>query len=572
MAASGFTGNRGNLSIADRRSADGVATLKKLASAPMWCAALALPLLVMLPRLASPQFGLLDDGFTLRAGRQVIGDWSTVFHLIPDTGRFFPAYWLTRAAVLGTVGARPLALFLVNLVLLTVVLGLLGRLVTVGGGGTMHVGVALIVLALTGPTIEGFYTLSKAEPLQLVWIGLSLLAALAAVRSAGPLAHTALAALGAAALLLGHATKETSLVMVAISLGWLALAVLGPGRQLASLAAAYLLISVVAAMAFAGLRWVYAPVPLSQGWYTRAYAADLSTMGPALFRIAVWLVRDFVFLLPLLALAGWALIDGRGASRRLVPGAGVWMAGWLAVYVPWPATFEYHLLPFAFGAAALGGAVVGDTWQRLASERSRVRRRVAWSALAATALLWAVTVVNAIADARVQLAVDRANAELVEFLAGVPAHSRIVVNVAHENEYVYELPLHLAELKQRGDVTVSHGASAVADPAPPGPVFVVTPEMAHPPVPTVRIAPHEPAVVDVVTTRGPFHERAALVYRNHQQTAVLELGIHRLLCRLSAPPIMDATYCPRGRGVSYWQTFSYGWQVHRLESTKEPDA
>ena len=57
-----------------------------------WAAPAALALLVMLPRLASPQFGLLDDGLTLETGREMIGRWSGVLALIPETGRFFPAY------------------------------------------------------------------------------------------------------------------------------------------------------------------------------------------------------------------------------------------------------------------------------------------------------------------------------------------------------------------------------------------------------------------------------------------------------------------------------------------------
>src|SRR2546428_13784784 len=58
--------------------------------------------------------------------------------------------------------------------------------------------------------------------------------------------------------------------------------------------------------------------------------------------------------------------------------------------------------------------------------------------------------------------------------------------------------------------------------------------------------------------------RSDLVYRAGRQTRGLELGIHRLLCHLPVSPRIDATYCPSDRGVIYRQTFSYGWQVHRL--------
>jgi hypothetical protein len=540
-------------------------------SALLWLAAIGLALGVMIPRLASSQLGLLDDGLMLRTGGKVIGSWSTVLHLIPDTGRFVPVYWLTHGAVFGFVGARPFVLFAVNVFMFTVVLAILGRLVLFGGGGKPHVVVALILLALSGPAVETFYTLSKPEPLQLMWIGISLLATGATFLQKRLIARAALAALSVAALLLGHATKETSVVMVPVSLGWLAFTAISEQRTYARFAVRYVLINVTAVLAFAALRWTYAPLPLSQGWYTRAYSVDVATMGASLFRISVWVARDFAFLLPLLVLGGWSFIEGRAAPRRLMLYAGIWMAGWLGVYVPWPATFEYYLFPFAFGAAALGGGVIGDTWVRLSGELSPVRRCVAWSGIALTTLLWGLTVANAIADARVQLSVDRANAQLVDFLGSVPAQSRIVVNIAHVNEYVYELPMHLADIKQRPDVSVTYGANAVSDPTPGAPLFVVTPEIEYQPIPTVRIAPHQPPAVNADTIRDRFNGRADVVYRSHQQTRVLELGVHRVLCRLSAPPIFDATYCPSDRGVLYWQTFSYGWQVHRLGSARESD-
>ena len=527
---------------------------------------MVLALLVMLPRLASPQFGLLDDGLMLRTGREVIGNWSTVLYLIPETGRFFPAYWLTYAALFGVVGAWPLAFFAFNALVFAGVLAILGRLVLLGGGARLHAYVALILFAPSGPAVEAFYTLSKAEPLQVIWVGVSLLvAAASSVQTACGL-RIGLAALGAVALLLGHATKETSLVLVPISLVWLAIAVCSDRRASVRLAATYASVSVAAALAFAGLRWYYAPLAVGHGSYTRAYSVDVFTVGAALFRICAWLVRDFSFLLPLLVLGVWSLIEAQGPTRRLMLYACVWMAGWLLVYLPWPATFEYYLFPFAFGAAALGGAVVGDTWRRLSRGGSAVRRYTASTMLATTAVLWALTVVNATIDARVQLAVDRANADLVEFLAGVPAHSHVVVNTAHTNEYVFELPMHLAEITKRSDIVVSHGLNATSITAPGRVVFVVTPEMANQPAPTVRIALDEPGVVHVnAALGGLLAGRGALVHRSGQQTNVLELGLQRLLCRLTAPPVLDASYCRSDRGVLYRRTFSYGWQVHRLD-------
>jgi hypothetical protein len=525
----------------------------------------ALALLVMLPRLASPQFGLLDDGLTLQTGREVIGRWSSVLHLIPETGRFFPAYWLLYSAIFGIVGVRPLAFFTVNVLLFAGVLAMLARLVRSTGATRVQAAVAAVLFALSGPAIESFYTLSKAEPLQMTWIGLSLLATAASIGKAPPVKRAGLMTLAAVTLLLAHATKETSLVLVPVSLGWLAIerACARARPAWARFAATYVVLNLAAAATFIALRWYYAPLALAEGTYTRAYALHAGTVGAAAFRISAWLVRDFAFLLPLVALALFAFFGGRPAERRPLLYACVWMAGWLAVYLPWPATFAYYLLPFTFGAAVLAGIVVGDAFRLLRAEHPASIRRTACSALVASGVLWLPAMVNAAADARVQLAVDRANADVVDFLAGLPSRSRVVLNVTPVNEYLFELPLHLSEIKRRPDVLVMEHLT----PGPPsaGEVFVATPEVANQPRPTVRIAPHAPGVSDDRDLLSAIRTgRAELVYRGARQTRIIELGLHRLLCHLPVGAIMDAGYCPGDRSVIHDRMFSYGWQVHRL--------
>ena len=531
-----------------------------------WLAPVAMAGLVMLPRLASPQFGLLDDGLTLQTGREVIGRWSSTLHLIPETGRFFPAYWLVYSAILGLVGVRPLAFFTVNVLLLAGLLAILARLVRCGGGTSLQAAVAAVLFALCGPTIESFYTLSKAEPLQLTWIGVSLLAAAAAAIEARRARRTGLITLAAAALLFAHATKETSVVLVPISLSWLAIECWASRERgaWARFAGTYVVINVVAAAVFTALRWYYAPLGLAEGTYTRAYALHPGAVGAALFRISAWLVRDFLFLLPLLTVAVASLVGGRHALRRPILYACVWMAGWLAVYLPWPATFEYYLLPFAFGAAVLAGTVVGDAWASRSRQHSVTRRRVAWSVLVASASLWFVAIVNASADARVQLAVDRANADLVDFLAGLPSRSRVVVNTG-VNEYLVELPMHLSQIKRRSDIVVEHVTAAARTGPPAADVFVVTAEMANKPGPTVRVALDEPGVRhDNAMLSAVLTGRGEPVYRAAQHAHLVEFAIHRLLCHAAVSPLTDATYCPSDRGLIDRRLFSYGWQVHRL--------
>jgi hypothetical protein len=531
-----------------------------------WVAPGALAVLVMLPRLASPQFGLLDDGLTLETGRQTIGRWSSVLALIPETGRFFPTYWLAYSGVFAVVGVRPLAFFAVNVAVLAGLLTTLAQLVRLGGGATLHAAVALVVFASCGPAVEAFYTLSKAEPLQMLWIGAALLATAASAREPRRGGRTVLVALATAALLLAYTTKETSVALIAVSLGWVIIEwSAGMPRPAPRFAVTFAAVNVMAAATFVLLRWRYAARPLAEGWYTRAYSLAPDTLGPALFRIAAWIVRDFAFLLPLLAVAVVLLARREGAWRRPVLYACVWMVGWLGVYAPWPATFEYYLLPFAFGAAMFAGMMIDGLWRVAARPGSIGTRRVAWATLVASTLLWIAALVNAAGDARVQLAVDRANAAVVDFLAGLPRGSRVVLNTTDAHEYFHELPLHLAEIKRRPDLVVQRvGMSAPSAPAPAD-IVVATPTVTNRPAPTVRVAVYEAGARHDLSRLGELlRDGGEVVYTTEQRVRVVELGMQRLLCRVARRPLIDPAYCPSDRGVIHAGTFAYGWQVHRL--------
>ena len=537
-----------------------------------WAAPAALALLVMLPRLASPQFGLLDDGLTLETGREMTGRWSGVLALIPETGRFFPAYWLVYSAVFAVVGARPLAFFVVNVAVLAGLLAILARLVRLSGGTSREALVTAVVFAACGPAVEAFYTLSKAEPLQMVWIGVALLATAAAVGDSRRGRRAAFGVLAASTSLLAFATKETTVALIPIALGWIAIEWLSSGmrRPAARFATTFAAINVVAAVAFVALRWRYA-APLGQGTYTRAYSLALDTLGPALFRIVAWIVRDFAFLLPLLAVAVVLLRQRDAPWRRPILYACVWMVGWLAVYAPWPATFEYYLLPFAFGGAVFAGAAVGGLTRARAWAVSSVTRRVALSALAASGLLWVAALVNAAADGRVQLAVDRANTAVVDFLAGLPRGDRIVLNTTDAIEYLYELPMHLSEIKRRPDLVVQPAGISAAGAPSTADVVVATPTVTNRPGPTVRVAVYEAGARRDLSRLGEMlRDGGELIYTTEQRVRVVELGLQRLLCRVARRPLLDPSYCPSGRGVIHAGTFVYAWQVHRLSSPPAP--
>src|SRR5205807_755453 len=121
-----------------------------------------------------------------------------------ETGRFFPAYWLVYSCVFAVVGVRPLAFFAVNVAVLAGLLAILARLVRLSGGTSLQTAITLVVFAACGPVVEAFYTLSKAEPLQMIWIGVALLTTAASATDARRGRRTALVVLAAGALLLAY--------------------------------------------------------------------------------------------------------------------------------------------------------------------------------------------------------------------------------------------------------------------------------------------------------------------------------------------------------------------------------
>ena len=128
-----------------------------------------------------------------------------------------------------------------------------------------------------------------------------------------------------------------------------------------------------------------------------------------------------------------------------------------------------------------------------------------------------------------------------------------------------ELPMHLVEIKRRPDLIVHHVGAFHTDRRLPASVFVVTPTMANQPGPTVRIAVHEPGVTrDGMRLSELLRGGGELVYTTQRQARLLELGLHRPLCRLARRPFIDVTFCAGERGVVDGRTFIYGWQVHRL--------
>lgn len=523
----------------------------------------AVSALVMLPRLLSSNFGLLDDGVVIVNAREVLRHPPAAFHMTPTVGRFMPLYWLFNGLVYAIGGARPAVFFTANFILLATTALLLFCFLLWRGASRSQALAAGILFVLSPPVTESFYTLAKAEPLQV-----ALLAAGLALAARTPLSKTALGrwvcvALMALAFLLAFCEKETSFAIIPIFGFWLFLrSRKGLGDRMGAQERAVMFVAALFAVAgFWMLRAMSGAVAISAGTYTRAYQFVPARILGMLPFWAVWLVRDFSGLLPLGIFVAWTLKRKDQSQTRLLGDAVIWMLGWLAIFLPWQGVLEYYLLPFSFGYAMFAGVAAGQLLEKI---RLNPRSMWLWACAASIAVLLIIPQFNDWTAGRFQITVDAANADLVRFLSQLPKSSRIRINIPGPNEYEFEIALQLKELRGRSDLSVdyfqptaSHGNSREV-------VYIATPFLQNQLVPAPRLALSEAGAA--IWRKGELAlvgDRAVEVYRTRHSMPVIDVGLYRLIC-----PVMGnrGYYCAVPRALVDMEPLKYGWIVDKVAS------
>jgi hypothetical protein len=175
------------------------------------------------------------------------------------------------------------------------------------------------------------------------------------------------------------------------------------------------------------------------------------------------------------------------------------------------------------------------------------------------------TLANAVTNARIQLAVDRANADLIDFLAaGTPPGATVRVDLPTPNEYVHEVLMHLTLLKGRRDIDVGHRDQPSH--VEMGAAFVATPYMLNRPRPGVRVPVSEGSPLrGTEAARQRFGPSAVLVHQVGRRVPLLVTPVPDPMCRLLARAEAHANlFCAsRGRLLDR-RVFRYGWEVYRV--------
>jgi hypothetical protein len=531
-----------------------------------------LSVLLMVPRLVSAQFGLFDDGFTLMTVRRILwGEW-TVFQVPWEVaaGRLRPTYWLLPIGIDLLAGKDPFWFYLANTVLLSATVVGLIWLVRLTGGSRVRSALTGLLFAVAGPVVESYYTLSKGEAIQAACLVASLVLITYWARAQTRLTRVGWWLAVLLALLLAVGSKETGLAILPIAAGWL---VLGgwrlrhaKDRHGLGVRVAYLAAAAMASFVFVGVLVALRGGGIMQGGYSSHYAIDVPSLEAVAVRWSGWLVRDFSYLLPLGVVALVAGVLRRpGSSYGPLLDSFVWMGVWVIVFLPWGRyTVEYYMLPFAIGAAGFGAAAAELALQSIASVRGSWRG-VAILGMALSGLLWVLTLPTSWSNARVQLAVDGANADVLRFIAAqAPKQSQVLINIQDPNEYVVEFGLSLSEFDGRSDLVAvpiqlsDPGLGAYDD----GPTFLVVPEVQNTPKLSVRMG-----VID--DTQRLWNEglmakvqgRSVAVFKTERALRLVAFDSPRLACTF----FRGTDYCSGQSPVFDTREFTYGWRVYRLE-------
>jgi branched-subunit amino acid transport protein len=521
----------------------------------------------MVPRLLSPQFGFFDDAITILASRKIAqGTWN-IDHRA-DAGRFTPVYFLSYALIYLLGGESPFWSFIaMTLIFFGITISLI-YLVYNLTSSKQQAWMAGMLFALSGPIIESFYTLSKAEPLQTIWIILSLLLMGLYTRAQSRLKKIAAISVTSFALIMAIASKETSLVMIPISLLWFFGALVR--RKFLSdedgykIRKAYLLATLTSGVIYIIVRMHYMPWGLTEKGYASRYVLNLERI---LATGRIWfdlLNRDYLYLAPLVAVFVFLCVRKKQVTQfALLFDTCVWMAGWTAVFLPWPWAVEYYLLPFAIGSSIFGAILFKKVFTTT-STSDKLSRLLAIICLVLTALLFLLTLPNIITNARLQLAVDASNSEMLNYLVeNVPSNSIVIINIQEPNQYVDDIKLFLSDIFNRTDIHYDHFKfQAITTEMNSNPFYYITsPIFDNQFYPSVRLGV-------LAHTSNKWNQslldflgdNAEVVYETKDSFRLLNVDSLRLIC----PFIRSIDYCAPLNTPFDRRILSYGWKIYQV--------
>lgn len=537
--------------------------------------ALGLPIMaaiiLMLPRLLHAEFGMFDDPVSVSIARQT---WDGTWDVGADAGqfgRFRPAYWLGFSLIYGLAGTRPTWYFAANLLLLAGTAALLSAVVHRLTRSTLAAAAAGLAFTLGGPVIEASYTLSKPELQQCFLLTAYVGTLCLPPRPQSRVVRAGRWLLATTLFLVATLTKETTGIVLVILACWQIASWLA--RHLLDRRAAPFVISLPSeALSTAGLGvgvYVVSALVLSADTFAGAGPrANFSLTGAAIVSSARiwldWIVRDWLYLLPLLTAACVLFVTQRKIKHvHLALGSVLWMVVWFALYLPYRFSPEYYLLPFSLGVSVLAGVLVHLSLDAIL-QSSGVARGVAVGCAAAAVLLFGLTIPNNASNGGIQIAADRANAAMLRFVAHeAPPSGLVLVNIRDDVEYLWGVGGMLREVYGRSDLKVEGYLSSYGDLQAEGAsALIVSPFVENMPYPSVRLGLRELLSREwEASLQKEVGARLQLLREVKYGMSLMIVDAPRLICLAAA----GTGYCQVEHAPFDTRRFAEGWKIYSFE-------
>lgn len=529
---------------------------------------LIIAVMIMTPRLASAQFGLLDDGYILNEVREILGgDLSMRLDL--GAGRFRPLYWLYFTLIFALAGPNPFWFFIGHLILLGVLLIEIRSLMRSFGAQDWQVLLTSLLFLFSMPIIENYYTLSKGEVLQLVFILAGLLCLEKLKKSSSNWKTWGFATLAFISILSAIWAKETTYIMAPLAALWAVYALYQRKSIPHKERRAYLIFfgAVLASTAVNLLiHRLWGPSPAAGDTYTSQYAFSLLAMITRAPRWVTLYAFYFHYLLPLAVLVLMILVQpdtGNSHLRQDLFYYGGWILAWSAGFLPWEYAEVFYLLPFSLGTSIVAGLLCPYIKTAI-KKGNKPRRWVMSSMVILFVVLFLASLTHYRTHALTQMTIDRMNGQMLEKTTDIlPGDGDLIMGVNAYNEYVRNMSHFLIDQDGMTGITFDFvsleillGIHSRSD------AIVLMPYINNQPRLLLRVGVEEEFTMAWVEEINHTLEGRLLTL------AYLRDGfrIYNINLPVLACPILGSRgYCTNPDPFFDTRLFSYGWDMYQIQ-------
>jgi len=521
--------------------------------------------LIMLPRLASPQFGFFDDARMLAQSEDLLqGDFS--MRVDKQAGRFRPVYWLYYTAIFAVAGNHPFWFFIGNLFIFYILLYEIRLILKDIGLSDSLIAVTSLLFVFSMPIIENFYTLSKGEPLQLVFILAAMI--FSTKRKEQHKYDWIRIVLSAICVLIAILIKETAMIMVPIFLLWAGIDYVSKAPDSKKGLITTLSLSAAAILAVASyflLRSIWGATALLGGTYTDRYLVDVGSLFQKLLRWMTQFAFYFHYLLPVILIVVILLFSKNSFTekeRRLTFQWGIWCLLWYGILIPWEYAELYYLLPFGFGVSILIGIIIRPILRAIKSNHKFKRVTISIFSIA-VGILFILTLPNYLTDAKTQLTFDQVNQDMLDFVTDFAEEGdSIYVNIETSNEYTEMLEVYLRKIYQLQKITYGIiDAEQIENFDRQSEGIVLMPFIDNQPTLTVRAGVEE-------FYQKQWNERflektesnRELLKRIEESFQISNINLPVVIC----PILGDRGFCENPDPIIDTQIFTYGWEIFEI--------